>query len=551
MDEIEKRQEYIRKLYKTKLSCDKNLLELTTYNNIAMWWMVQPMVFNLLTIDACYPAKKAKLLTILYKIAGPFIQFFYDYSLLMIIKLMSCIYKRKHYPNQNSNKIAFLRQNFVWGYVMDSKTATRIIRDRYFYNVIKKFNSIYYDVLSFYPLAIRPICGIRAFIEQQKDTEIRHMPLEKYLNINVYREYIDSYRFFKKQWKILRHDLIFKNLCVYNGIDEYDKIMAHLEFYFIFLFPYLVRESELARSMLRCERPSAIVMINEYGWIERSYIVAAKTESVPVIALQHGVITPLHTGYNYKKDEIMGGTVNSPYCPIPDKIAVSGEYYFDLLTKISSYPQSNVVVTGQPRYDIMLRASEIYSKEKFCKIYNINPNHKIILWTTQCLAFSDEENNKNLDCVLSSMEDVFDATLIVKQHPEEPNIYTKKIKEYIKKYKSKKVLLVAKNSDIYELVCICDLLITKMSTTAMEAAALNKPVIALDLSGDQDTARYVSEGIAIGVYKSDDLTTAIKNLLENDSLLAKRRESYVLEHLYKIDGKASERVVDLIIKAIS
>jgi UDP-N-acetylglucosamine 2-epimerase len=90
-----------------------------------------------------------------------------------------------------------------------------------------------------------------------------------------------------------------------------------------------------------------------------------------------------------------------------------------------------------------------------------------------------------------------------------------------------------------------------MSTTAMEAAALNKPVIALDLSGDQDTARYVSEGIAIGVYKSDDLTTAIKNLLENDSLLAKRRESYVLEHLYKIDGKASERVVDLIIKAIS
>jgi len=300
--------------------------------------------------------------------------------------------------------------------------------------------------------------------------------------------------------------------------------------------------------MIRNEKLSAIVMINEYGWMERSHLVAAKKEGIPVIAIQHGIIHPSHSGYIYDVSEI-DGTINSPYCPIPDKIAVSGDYYYDLLTKVSSYPEDSIVVTGQPRYDILFHAPNIYSKKKILEKYNINPNHKIILWTTQCHGLSDEENYKNCECLFKTIQRINNVTLIVKQHPRESKRYTRMIMKYVKK--SNNVLLIPKNSDTYELIYACDLLITKTSTTAMEAAALNKPVIVLDLSGTKDSTGYVKDGIAVGVYKSDDLELAIRNLLCDDSILLANRKNYLKNHFYRIDGKSSSRVADLIIKVVS
>jgi UDP-N-acetylglucosamine 2-epimerase len=88
-------------------------------------------------------------------------------------------------------------------------------------------------------------------------------------------------------------------------------------------------------------------------------------------------------------------------------------------------------------------------------------------------------------------------------------------------------------------------MITRVSTAAIEAVAMNKPVIVLNLSGEPDPVEYVKEGVAYGVYNRDNLEQAILKLLEEDSL-SKSREQYIKKYLYKIDGKATERVVDII-----
>ena len=48
-------------------------------------------------------------------------------------------------------------------------------------------------------------------------------------------------------------------------------------------------------------------------------------------------------------------------------------------------------------------------------------------------------------------------------------------------------------------------MLTKDSTTAMEAIALNKPVIVLNLGGEPDVVDYVEHCVALGVYKEEDL----------------------------------------------
>jgi UDP-N-acetylglucosamine 2-epimerase len=93
---------------------------------------------------------------------------------------------------------------------------------------------------------------------------------------------------------------------------------------------------------------------------------------------------------------------------------------------------------------------------------------------------------------------------------------------------------------------VCDLMITRGSTTGMEAVALNKPVIVLDLTHKSDVIGYVKEGVALGVYKAEDLKPTIEKLLRDDSEIAKNRERYIEKYLYKVDGKATERVVNVI-----
>lgn len=80
----------------------------------------------------------------------------------------------------------------------------------------------------------------------------------------------------------------------------------------------------------------------------------------------------------------------------------------------------------------------------------------------------------------------------------------------------------------------------------MEAVALNKPVIVLNLSGEPDPVEYVKEGVALGVYRKEDLGPAIKSLLIDDSQLAGNRKRYIEKYLYRVDGRATERVVNLI-----
>ena len=284
-------------------------------------------------------------------------------------------------------------------------------------------------------------------------------------------------------------------------------------------------------------KPKVLFLTCEYCTSHRAFTYVAHLNNKAVIALQHGVITPSHCDYIFGDNRMMN--------ILPDLTCVIGQYHYDLLTEYSIYKPEHVVVTGQPRYDVLYHVEEIYSKEKFLEEYKINPDHKIVLWATACHGSSDEENIKNFKTVFETMQNIKDAILIIKQHPGDGERYTKMIEKYLNTYKIN-AIVTPKDSDTYELLFVCDLMITKDSTTAMEAIALNKPVIVLNLGGEPDVVDYVEQGVAFGVYKEEDLKHAIEKLLKDDTELAKNRKKYIGNHLYKIDGKATERVIELV-----
>ncbi|HJH25846.1 MAG TPA: hypothetical protein C5S37_03520, partial [Methanophagales archaeon] len=443
---------YVRQLCKKKLACEKCLLELTTYDNVAMWWVrdIQFYYFikNVISDDISTETGHHKLFMMFYKTFRfyvgflYYIEFLYDLSLKVFVRaIIRLLGKHNQTGMESKSKILFVATDNEWRFVRDYETNKLKKSDAIFDSIITKLNSKY-NLLGVYPIELPTIRGLKIFVEKLRNWDITHKPLNLYWSLDVWKKEKDAFKHFKKSWDCLKEDEGFRKMCVYNGKDIYNQIMEELELYFLFLFPRAVKYIEMGRQMIKAEKPDLILLQNEYGSNERCYlVVAAKLENIPSLALQHGVIHPTHKGYMHTQDEISPeGSVKSPYCPIPDKTAVYGTYHKDLLTKVSAYPEDSVVVTGQPRYDMLYHADEFYTKEKFLKKYKINPNHRIILWTTQCHGISNEENIKNFKAVFETMQNIKDATLVIKQHPGEGREYTKMIEKYLNSYNIDAVL---------------------------------------------------------------------------------------------------------------
>ncbi len=291
----------------------------------------------------------------------------------------------------------------------------------------------------------------------------------------------------------------------------------------------------LAEKILSGVRPNLVFLSCEYGVFHRTLTYVTKKNCIPVVALQHGVITPAHPGYILKDRRFAA--------LLPDLTCVYGRHYRDILVKQSIYTDEMVAVTGSPRYDFLHSAVERYSREDVLKRFEIPESNKLILWTTQTHGLSMVENKANLSCIFRAMSELNRITLVIKQHPGETKKDTMLIKEYIQRYHLDNVVLAAKDSDTYELIFACDLMITRHSTTALEAIALDKPVIVLNLTKEPDPVDYADEGVALGVRRAQDLKSAIEKLLKDDSDLANNRAKYIEMYLYRIDGDSTKRVL--------
>jgi len=548
---MEKIFTYARKIYTKKLEKGKNLLELTTYNNISMWWLSNSMfrVFlNKVVIGKIDDKKYRRKFILFYKSFGIYLAFIYDLFLELLLRIIIQITSQKKNSKDKfeTKKIMFFTPEVTWRVIKDYKTNKMKKTDSFFDTILETSN-MEYIAIGVNVIDLDPIEGLKVFIDKIKNWHIPYRPANIYWSFNVWKKRIQAFKYFSNIWKYLKKDKIFREICIIEEKNFYPQIKDELDFYFYFLYPHAVGYIEMGRNMIRSEKTNLIVLFDEYEFKEKSFLViAAKLENIPTLALEHAIIFPAHEGYMYEKGEISPiGGIYSPYYQITDKTAVYGEYYKELLTKISVYPENSVEVTGQPRYDVLAYVDKIYSKKNFITKYKIPNNHRIILWLTQSHGASEDENNNNFKTVFETMKHIKNATLVIKQHPAEGEIYIKMIQANLKKYNINAVL-VPKKSDTYELLFDSDIIITKDSTSGIEALALNKPLIVLNLSGKPDLADYVTEGVALGVYQPKDLQTTIETILKDDSMLVKNRKKYVEKNLYKIDGKATERVINVI-----
>lgn len=283
---------------------------------------------------------------------------------------------------------------------------------------------------------------------------------------------------------------------------------------------------------VKTARPKALVVNDDAGYRTRPIDIDAKV----IIVQSAQLVDDL---------EFHRGTLNSKCLAFDRKadfFAVSGPFFEKLLERY--YLQSkNTKVTGQPRFDELIRM------QRHSRLANNGEGgytkKKVVLWATATHGYSHEENMSNVQAVYGALKRIPDLKLFIKLHPAESRnqFYYKTLQEA--PFETK----VFSNADLVGLLSQCDALIVRDSTVAIEAAILGKNIIVMNLSGYPDSVDYVSSGIAVGVYERQDLEGAIRRALydaNTQKKLALAREKYLYDHTYLQDGKAAERLADVI-----
>jgi predicted glycosyltransferase len=570
----------------------KSFKEFVLYQNFSLWWKMEIPLFSLGLPDITWEIKKIKsaidietpqkIIIVgnekLYKeivVAighlkkiqtisfGPtitlnsirnFIQFLKPYFMGHIALIKDFIRKylaktinsiskfRKKDLKYKKNKIILITQPRGCQ-IRSNLRTTKIKVDTYLDSLIEELSKNKENDIVLIHLDGSKTLGLKTLLEKLVSSDLKCTFIEAYFSIQAKKKG----KFLLSMWKDLRKNERFKNSLTFDEVPIWNLMKDIFCYFFILRFNRLIQYIEGAKQMIKLEKPSIIVMTDN---VAQGYYLplVGKMENVPTLAILHGVFS-LQT-INFVTAE--GGptdVVNPFWRPIADRIAVFGDYYKDIFVNYGLYSPDKVVVTGQPKSDYLAQANEIFDKNKLCSKLRINPNDKIVVWTTQTHGLTLDENRKNISCVYNAIKLLENTQLIITLHPDEDQ----KALLYKENKLIKPIIIPAKDADTNELLYACDVMITKNSTTAIEAMILNNPVIILNLSNQPDYVPYAESAAAIGVYKEEDLLPAIRDTLYNEEIskrLADARKKFVYEHAYIQDGKASKRVADLIVQMI-
>jgi len=223
----------------------------------------------------------------------------------------------------------------------------------------------------------------------------------------------------------------------------------------------------------------------------------------------------------------------------------------EILLKKFGIKRENITITGSPFFDDIAKYRKREAKAK-----------KTVTLLTQSLVeeqyIREKEYFDYVRRVLTQINDVKGVVkIVVKLHPRER--HKPQYEAVVKSLGLENVEIVhAPGKDaLYSVLNGSDLLVSYGSTTDIEGLMLGKNVIVIDglkkgplvEAAKKDKYREA----VVTMDKKDDLTAVITKVLTDGSLqkeLEQKRREYLTNSFYRTDGKAHERVADLVIKVL-
>jgi len=180
-----------------------------------------------------------------------------------------------------------------------------------------------------------------------------------------YREILSAFLDLRNAFKylFLRNEL--RKSFVFEGVDLWPV-------YDFYLWESVILEDEYYRLMIKGVKklmemvgPKQVVTSAEFGASPRAVIIGARAKNIPVVWVQHAIISKTKLFFFYDASEILdeAARINTDfirYMPIADRYMMWGEKSVETMRGYG-YPEDRMFVLGNPRYDYF---AEIKNKQK-------------------------------------------------------------------------------------------------------------------------------------------------------------------------------------------
>jgi hypothetical protein len=247
----------------------------------------------------------------------------------------------------------------------------------------------------------------------------------------------------------------------------------------------------LSIQFLKKLMPKLIIDVVSYG--HRHITEAANYLGIPVIELQHSIISEYHLGYHFP--EVEKNTLPS----FPDYIFTFGEFW----ARSASFPldKCRIIATGYPFQEIKYNDNQI--KKSNC--------NSVLLISQKVLG------DKFCKLAIDLSAHFKDKTFIIKLHPKQydsldelPSIQSD-IPENLK-------IVFDKQTTIYDLIAISEWQIGVFSTAIYEGLSFGLKTIVYQFEGYQYMNELISQKIC---YKASSINDVINVINDNGESLSK------------------------------
>ncbi len=326
-----------------------------------------------------------------------------------------------------------------------------------------------------------------------------------------------------KKWKNL--DLQTKKQLLYYGNKDYFPYFKYaLDFYFSeeFLTLLLINYESFKR-IITTEDIKIIVVTGFSSIAEKCAMAAAKYYNKPTVYITHGLA----------KKQI------GPDLIYDTKLAVVSEYSKKIFVDLGVKTEC-IRVVGPVIFD---ETVEFRSKKK--------SQLKNILIAPGAAVSGDkltkDQYFNNFERLISDIKSFGDIEINIKPHPR--SVSSKDFMRIVEKYE--KVNFHKPNvsrEHFYKLIQDCDIFIHFGSNSALEAMIIGRPIITLDPLYDGKPNYHWLQGSksAIEINFNQDIKGAIILAIKEQEFLKKEAGKVVEEKLGEVDGRAYERIVNLI-----
>lgn len=301
------------------------------------------------------------------------------------------------------------------------------------------------------------------------------------------------------------------------------------------LYPRL-RQASLSEVLKK--RQTKVLLLHEDVDAFRAAALAAKKNSLPAAVLSHGIPpTPGDWSEAASGIGVAETLVNSEF---------EKEKYIH-----TGYEPAQIHIIGLPRYDLIYKKRLEHKDETKKRKKVLYCPHMLTRQTKRKKGYlgihtSGAATRQNSIEVMKASQ-AAGCGLLIKPHANSQDL--KLWKELVQEFGGETTMLVSHQADIFDLIASSDLVIATFSTVVIEAMLFNKDVITINFTGRPDIHPYAERGIAMGVYKPEDLAEAIGKCLSGPAVKKTLKQAREKEMKYfggRFDGRNTERAVDFL-----